>query len=62
MWENSLKNLTYGKVCVNIYLAIAKQVFQKEIKKKGLGMSLKTFFPVFLFAICSDILLCNKLV
>lgn len=49
MWENSLKNLTYGKVCVNIYLAIAKQVFQKEINKKGLGMSLKTFFPVFFF-------------
>ena len=39
----------------NIYLAIAKQVFQKEINKKGLGMSLKTFFPVFLFAICLDI-------
>ena len=55
MWENSLKNLIYSKVCVNIYLAIAKQVFQKKKKKKGLGMSLKTFFPVFLFAICLDI-------
>ena len=59
---NKLKNLTYNKLCANMYLAIAKQVFQKEINKKGLGMSLKTFFPVFLFAICLDILLCNKLV
>ena len=48
MWENSLKNLTYGKVCVNIYLAIASKS-KNVTDKKRLGMSLKTFFLVFLF-------------
>ena len=34
MLENSLKNLTYGKVCVNIYLAIAiNRANKKQLKK-----------------------------
>lgn len=45
MWENSLKNLTYGKVCVNIYLAIAKQVFQKRNKQKRTGNVSQNIFP-----------------